>query len=206
MPLAKLFKFSRRHHWGRHQLLFRADDPATALYRVTSGVLAVSIAMPDARRQIVVFLFPGDICGLVQSNGRYAFDCEAIGDATTHAVGMRHVCKLTISDPDIAEALKKDMSRTDTRIADQIVAVGQLHAKERILYFLRRLSQSYAERGMPTHPLPLPMTRRDMADHLGMRLETLSRALAELKRRQLIDFHDSNTVVLNSEAVGRVLA
>jgi CRP/FNR family transcriptional regulator len=157
--------------------------------------------MPDARRQIIVFLFTGDPCGLVQSNGRYAFDYEAITETTTTcAVDMSHVRKLTISDPDVAEAVEEKMSRTDARLTEQLVAIGQLNAKERVVHFLRRLSQSYAERGMPTQPLLLPMTRLDIADHLGMRLETLSRVLTGLRRRQLIDLQDANTVVLNGRA------
>lgn len=198
--LAKLFEFGSRHCWRRHQMLFRAGDPARSLHRITSGVVAVSVAMPNGRRQIIVFLFPGDPCGLVQSNGRYAFDYEAITETTTRAVDMSHVHKLTISDPDVANALKEKMSRTDARLTEQLVAVGQLDAKERVVHFLHRLRQSYAERGMPTQPLLLPMTRLDIADHLGMRLETLSRVLTGLRRRQLIDLQDANTVVLNGTA------
>jgi CRP-like cAMP-binding protein len=195
--LAKLFESGSRHYWGRHQMLFRAGDPATSLHRITSGVVAVSITMPDARRQIIVFLFTGDPCGLVQSNGRYAFDYEAITETTTCAVNMSHVRKVTISDPDVARAVKEKMSRTEARLTEQLVAIGQLNAKERVVHFLRRLSQSYAERGMPTQPLLLPMTRLDIADHLGLRLETVSRVLTQLQRRDVIDLQDANTVVLS---------
>jgi len=197
--LAKLFELSDQHHWSRNQPLLRAGDAATSLHRVTSGVVAVSMAMPDARRQIIVFLFPGDICGLVQSDGQYAFDYEATTETTTCAVDMRRVRKLTASDPDIDEALRELMMRANNRIADQLVAVGQLSAKERLVYFLRRLGQSYAERGMLAHPLLLPMTRLDIADHLGMRLETVSRTLAKLQKRDVIDLQDSHTVVLNAD-------
>jgi len=202
--LAKLFEFSAQHHWGRRQLLLRAGDAATSLHRVTSGVVAVSTTMPDARRQIIVFLFPGDICGLVQSDGQYAFDYETITKATTRGVDMCHVRKLTRSDPHVADAVREKMSRSHNRVTEQLVAVGQLNGKERVVYFLRRLSQSYAERGMPMHPVVLPMARRDIADHLGMRLETVSRVLAQLQRRGFIALQDGDRVVLHSSIAGVV--
>ena len=198
--LAKVFEVHNRHHWVRHQLLFRAGDPATGLHKITAGVIAVSRAMPEARRQIMVFLFPGDICGLVQSDGRYSFDYEVIAEATTLAADMGRVSNLTSTNPDVADALKEKMLRAERRLTEQLVAVGQLNAKERVVYFLSRLRQSYAERGMPTEPLLLPMTRLEIADHLGMRIETLCRAFTGLKRQKLIDLPAANSVVLNETA------
>lgn len=198
--LARLFEVGSRHHWDRGQFLFSAGDPARSLHLITSGVAAVSRGIADGRRQILVFLFADDVCGLVQSNGRYVFDYEVITAATTRAVDMGHVRRLTSSHTDIAEAVKEKMFRTERRLAEQLVAVGQLNAKERVVHFLGRLSQSYAERDMPTDPLVLPMARRDLADHLGMRLETLSRAFTDLKRQGLIDLQDDYTVVLDGGA------
>jgi CRP-like cAMP-binding protein len=203
VPLVKLFESSARHHWGRHQVLFRADGSATNLHKITSGAVAISMAMSGARRQIVAFLFTGDICGFALSDGRYGFDCEAISRTTTCTISMSRVHELTISDPDVAEALERRLSRAYNRVAEHLVAVGQLDAKERVVYFLRRLCQSYTERGMPAAPLQLPMTRLDIADHLGMRFETLSRALTQLKGRHLIDLPDANTVVLNDRMINR---
>src|ERR1700759_2018649 len=81
----ELFKFGAHRHLQRHQMLFTAGRPVTSLHRVVSGVLARSIALPKGRRQIVDFLFTGDICNLVQSDGTHMFDCEAITDAVTCA-------------------------------------------------------------------------------------------------------------------------
>jgi CRP-like cAMP-binding protein len=169
-------------------------------------VVAVSTELPDARRQIIVFLFPGDLCGLVQSNGRYAFDYEAITETTTCAAGMSRIGPLANSNPDLAELLKDQLLRAHNRVSEQLVAIGQLSAKERVVYFLRRLGQSYAERGMPSQPLLLPMSRLDIADHLGMRIETLSRVLTQLQTQDIIDLQDANTIVLNSAATDLLVA
>jgi CRP/FNR family transcriptional regulator len=198
--MQKLFESCTRHQWIRGQVLFRADDPATNLYRVTSGVVAVSLAVADARRQIVAFLLTGDICGFVQTDGRYGFDREAITETTTCAIPMSRVHELTLSNPNVAEAMKTQMSRAHNRVAEQLVAVGQLDAKERVVYFLSRLEKSYADRGMLSHPLLLPMTRADIADNLGMRIETLSRVLRQLQSHGVIDLQGVHTVVLKGAA------
>jgi CRP/FNR family transcriptional regulator len=182
-------------------MLFTAGKPVTSLHRIVSGVLARSITLPKGRRQIVDFLFPGDICGLVQSNGSHMFDCEAITDATTCAFDASFLRKLTGASPDVA--IEEKVMRALKRTAEHLVTVGKLSAAERLLRFLHWLEEAYAERGLPTHPLALPMSRSDIGDYLGMQLETVSRAFARLKEQGLVDLPSAEHVVLHRQRVAR---
>jgi CRP/FNR family transcriptional regulator len=158
------------------------------------------MTMPNGRRQIVEFLFTGDICGVMQSHGEYAFDCEAIIKATTCAVDVSQLQKLVLADRDVARSVEKQILVLHRRIAEHLVVVGQLNAKNRLLDFLHRLRRVYAERGIPTDPLWLPMTREDIGDHLGMRLETVCRVFSELQERHLLDRPRFEQVVLGHPA------
>ena len=104
---SKLFEHGAQRQWARHQMLFAAGKPIKSLHRVASGVLARSIALPKGRRQIVDFLFTGDICNLVQSDGTHMFDCEAITDATTCAVDASVLRKFTGASVAIGKALEE---------------------------------------------------------------------------------------------------
>jgi CRP/FNR family transcriptional regulator len=180
-------------------MLFTAGRTVTSQHWVVSGVLARSIALPKGRRQIVDFLFAGDICNLVQSDGTHMFDCEAITDATTCAVDASSLRKLTGASPDIGKALKAEVLGALMRTAEQLVTVGKFSAAERLLRFLHFLEEAYAERGLPTHPLALPMSRSDIGDYLGMQLETVSRAFAKLKAGNLIGLVSTEQVVLHRQ-------
>jgi CRP/FNR family transcriptional regulator len=178
-------------------MLFAAGKPIKSLHRVASGVLARSIALPKGRRQIVDFLFTGDICNLVQSDGTHMFDCEAITDATTCAVDASVLRKFTGASVAIGKALEEEVLRALNRTAEQLVTVGKFSAAERLLRFLHLLEEAYAERGLPTRPLALPMTRSDIGDYLGMQLETVCRAFAKLKARDLVGSVSAEHVVLH---------
>jgi CRP/FNR family transcriptional regulator len=182
-------------------MLFDAGEPVTRFHKVVSGVLARSIALPKGRRQIVDFLFPGDICGLVQSNGCHIFDCEAITDATTWAVDARFLHKLTGASPDVA--IEDKVKRALKRMDEHLVVVGKLGTAERLLHFLHWLEEAYAERGLSTHPLALPMSRSDIGDYLGMQLETVSRAFGTLRKRGLVELPSFEQAVLHRRATSR---
>jgi CRP/FNR family transcriptional regulator len=187
-------------------MLFVAGAPVAKLQKIVSGVAALSVTMPDGRRQIVDFLFPGDICGFIQSRGSHMFDCEAITEATTCAVDVSRLRKLTVAYSNVDKAIDEEMALAVNRMAENVVAVGQLGTLERRLHFLRWLEEAYAKRGMPTQPLALPMSRSDIGDYLGMRLETVSRAFAKLKEQGLIELPSFERVVLHRQrAASRLL-
>jgi CRP/FNR family transcriptional regulator len=198
---SKLFEFGAQRRWARDQMLFTAGKPITTLHRVVSGVLARSIALSNGRRQIVDFLFPGDICGLVQSNGSHLFDCEAITDATTRAIAADCLRK-SVGSPGIGKVIDDEVMRAVKRTAEHLVTIAKFGTGERLWHILLWLEKTYAERGLPTHPLALPMSRSDIGDYLGMESESVSRAFAVLKKRDLISLISAEQVVLRGQRWG----
>jgi CRP/FNR family transcriptional regulator len=193
---SKLFESGAQRQWARHQMLCTAGKPVTTVHQIVSGVLARSITLSNGRRQIVDFLFTGDICGLVQSNGSHMFDCEAITDATTCGLDASFLRKATGARPDVGKAIEEEVVRALSRAGEHLVTVGKLSTVERLLRFLHWLEEAYAERGMPTHPLALPMSRSDIGDYLGMQQESVSRAFAKLKEQDVVDQVSAAQVLL----------
>jgi CRP/FNR family transcriptional regulator len=199
----ELFDLGVQQRWPRRQALFRAGDPHGAIFKVTSGMVALSKQMPDGRRQILDFLLPGDICGFLETGEAHAFDCEAVTEATTCSFDRARLQAFSALHHEVAAAIRQAMVERLQRMATHMASVGQLSSTARLANFLCTLSQAYSAHDIQTRPLSLPMKRTDIADHLGLRLETVSRAFSKLKDRQLIDMVDDERVVLDQSLVAR---
>ena len=168
------------------QPLFHEGDPATRVFTVTEGALKLYKLLPDGRRQVVGFMFPGEFLG-ISVDDEHAFTAEALGSA--------ELCGFPRSRVDGFVAKHTAMERELYRLAAhelaaaqaQMVLLGRKTATERLGSFLMTLLER-AEKaaGHATRMIDLPMSRADIADYLGLTKETVSRVLAELKRRRLI--------------------
>lgn len=167
------------------QTLVDQGDRKTNVYTVTGGMLRLSSALPDGRRQITGFLLPGDYFGLAD---------DEIHNQTAEAVTSSSLCSFSVSEmealtqrfPKLKDRLYQ-MARTALRQAqDNQLVLGRLTPLEKLAFFLIALSQRVAAHRQSATPLRLPMPRTDIADYLGLTVETVSRSFSELKKRGLI--------------------
>lgn len=181
-----------------HRLLFQEGDPAEHVYTVTTGQLSLSLSLPDGRRQITEFLGPGDFIGL-------GLD----GDMTHHILTAEtltevHVCRFPRGA--FARAMEQSaplgrrvLSFASRRIAaagEQQLMLGRKTAVERVASFLLRAARRNEDRGAPASPLTLAMTRNEIADHLGLTLETVSRGFSRLRQLGVIRLDGADRVTL----------
>ena len=102
--LRRLLALGGIRHWKRHETLFRAGDPMTSFFKIRTGIVAVSRALDDGRRQIVAVRAPGDCVGYLDSDGKYAFEGEALTDVeacawrTFFARSMRSIASATSAE------------------------------------------------------------------------------------------------------------
>lgn len=165
--------------------LFDEGEPANHVFNVTGGTLKVYKLLPDGRRQVTGFLFPGDFLGLA-NHDIYAYSAEAI----THAA----LCRFSRSKLEgLLERFPKMQSRLlgvashELAVAqEQMLVLGRKTAKEKIATFLLSLSRRAAERGQTDNPVMLPMSRTDIGDYLGLTTETVSRTFTQLRTAGLI--------------------
>ncbi|NWG47454.1 MAG: helix-turn-helix domain-containing protein [Alphaproteobacteria bacterium] len=166
------------------ETLFTESEEARAFYTLTEGVIRLSRLLIDGRRQITDFVFPGGFFGLTVS-GRYDDTAEAVTDARLCRLSRAQLLRAARELPELDWKLL-ELTETDLAHArDHIVCLGRRSALERIALFLVHLAGSAAD-GSAAFDLKVPMTREDMADYLGLTIETVSRGLAELRRRGVI--------------------
>jgi CRP-like cAMP-binding protein len=171
----------RKCHRG--QEICRQGQPAEYWYRVTSGTARRCVAQPDGRRQIVELLLPGDFFGFTALN-EYDSTVEAVAEDTIVAsYPRRRVELLAEGDPQLSREIHQVMFEALSRLQAQLMILGRITATEKVSAFLLTM----AERSDQTlNRVDLPISRYDIADYLGLSVETVSRSLTSLKNRGLI--------------------
>jgi CRP/FNR family transcriptional regulator len=199
-----LFRTGTRQRWRRREYLFRAGTKVGAVFKLTSGIVAVSRSLSDGRRQILSFVMSGDLCGLQDVDGLHDFDGEAITDVETCSFNREGFNNFVSRNRDVADEYRRYLLGSLSLLGGHLGAVGQLTSTERVAYFIDEMITLATERHIQTHPLALPMRRVDIADYLGLRLETVSRAFTKLKKRNIIELNDEEVIVLDIERLGRL--
>ncbi len=197
----ELFGIAKVESWARRQRIFRAGDPIESIFKVTSGMAALSKVLPDGRRQVLDFFLPGDLCGFFELGKVQAFDCEAITETTTCSFDRDRLQLFSKRHAAVAEAVRHATANRLKRAALHMAVLGQLTSTERGASFLCCLATAYGEHDVRTSPLALPMNRTDIADYLGLRLETVSRAFSRLRQRRCIELENDAFVVTDQAAL-----
>ena len=182
--------------WKKREVLFRAGEPIGAFFKIRSGVVAVSRTLDDGRRQIVAVRAPGDCVGYLDVDGKYAFDGEALTDVAACAFDRRRFDDFAAQHPDLAAAVAEALSAALRQWGEHMLVLGQLRSTERVARFLAEIETLYQRRHVSVRPLSLKMSRTEIADYLGLTIETVSRAIGKLKNRSVISLMGSDEVVV----------
>ena len=181
--------------------IYRESTPASSLYKVISGTVRTFKALSDGRRQIRAFYLPGDIFG-VETGPEHAFSAEAITDAKLLVIEREAVVALAARDNDVARQLWSLTSRELKHARNHVLLLIQ-RAQERVAGFLLEM----ADRAPAGDEIELPMPRQDIADYLGLTIETVSRMMTHLEKGAAIALPTSRRVVLrNRSALKRINA
>lgn len=189
-----------------NEMLVEEGEPKLRDYSLTSGMLRIYTSLPDGRRQIAGFLFPGDFLGLADDEV-YSLSAEAVVPSALCAFSAKEMERLMERFPKLKERLDQ-MTRLALRTArDNQLVLGRLAPVEKLASFLLVLSARAEKRGeKPTNPVHLLMNRTDIADYLGLTIETVSRSFTKLKTQGLIQLRDANTVEILSRRSLAVVA
>ncbi len=175
-------------------------EPNESLFVVVNGSFRLSKMLEDGRRQVTGFLFPGDFAGVrpTQSN---AYSAEALEDSTVCCFPHRFLDEASIESPGVKDRLIARGQTEYHKAQDHIVLLGKKTAEERVLSFVALVDKAIGcDEGAGKRRVPLPMPRQDIADYLGLRLETLSRTLTTLKRNgRFLDLTRHDVVVANPD-------
>ena len=186
-----------RRSFAKGEELFADGDKAECFFKVVSGTVRTCKLLSDGRRQIDAFHLPGDMFGL-DSGQDHCFSAEAVDDVVVEAYRRSHFTSLMHDNPAFGDQLMSSTLRSLERAHEHMVLLGRKNAQEKIASFLLDL----AERLERTDRLDLPMQRTDIADHLGLTIETVSRTLAQMVRDGLIKLAAAGRTIILSEKTG----
>ena len=166
-------------------------DPAENMFWISAGVVKVYRTLADGRCQITGFLFPGDFLGLA-SDDAYASGAVAVGPVTVSRFPRKKVEQLVAASPLVARLLLRCTCGELNAAQNQMLLLGRKTASEKVASFVMQvLDRTDSDR------IVLPMTRTDIADYLGLTIETVSRTLTHLREDDVIAVHRAEIRVLD---------
>jgi CRP/FNR family transcriptional regulator, nitrogen fixation regulation protein len=178
----------------RNSEIYGEGEPATYVYKLISGTVRTSKVLSDGRRQIGAFYHPGEIFG-IEAADDHTFCAEAITDATVLVIKRSALDAAAQCDGQVARELWSATARELARAQNHLLLLIQT-AKERVAGFLLEM----ADREPGSSAVELPMSRQDIADYLGLTIETVSRTLTQLEIKAAIELPRSRHIVLRNRA------
>jgi CRP-like cAMP-binding protein len=183
----------------RNEEIFAEGAPTQHCYFVVSGCLRTVKLMEDGRRQIGEFLLPGDLFGW-DALDEHDFSTEAVTPVTLRRYDRALLETFADRDRDFARRLR-ELTSGQLRVArERMVTLGRKTATERIASFLLEMAERGSSSGKGQ--IDLPMNRTDMADHLGLTIETVCRVLTQLRQHGTIAVDRTRIAIRDRLALG----
>lgn len=185
-------------HFVSDNEVYAEGDEATSFYRVVSGVVRTCKFLSDGRRQIEAFHVAGDVFGL-EAGVEHRLSAEAVSDCTVMSYRRSGLETLIAGDDGLAQQFFAYAMQCVVRAQDHSLVLGRPSAAQRVAAFLLEL----ADRSPGGQIIELAMTRQDIADYLGLTIETVSRTLSQFEREAMIARPAARRIMLRNLAALR---
>lgn len=193
----QLTAMGERAPYVAQEILFAQGAPATKCFSVIEGVVCVHRTAPDGRRQITGFALPGDMLEIATQDC-HEVSAASIGPAVVWQIARESFAHYTSHRPYLLSEIVALMAAEITDAHDKMFSLGRRAADEKVAVFLCCWRDRLARLGDDVDPLPIPMSRRDIADHLGLTVETVCRTLAKLERSGAIEIMSGRIRLLDA--------
>jgi CRP/FNR family transcriptional regulator, anaerobic regulatory protein len=189
-----------RRRVRRGETLFRAGDAFDALFPIRLGFFKTRVTTDDGREQVTGFPMPGDILGFdAISIGRFQCDAIALEDAEVCVVPFEKLESLSREFTALQHQLHRVLSREIVRDQGVMLLLGTMRAEQRIATFLLNMSQRLEQRGFSAREFILRMTREEIGNFLGLKLETVSRAFSKLQDEGVISVEQKKLAIADKK-------
>jgi CRP/FNR family transcriptional regulator len=194
--LRELESLGRHVHFASCDTVFAQEEMTTSFYNLLKGVMRLYKLLPDGRRQIVGFALPGDFLGMATST-RHSFSADAIGSVAVCRFSRTSFVRFIEDKPHLLRCINELAVRELSQAQDHMVLLGRRSAKEKVATFLIGWRDRLAQLKGPAKTVPLPMSRQDIADYLGLTIETVSRTFTKLDRDGVIEIMPGSVSLLD---------
>jgi CRP/FNR family transcriptional regulator len=191
----RLKAIATNRSYATEDTIFSAEDPASIVGTIVRGAVKTYKLLPDGRQQVVGFLFPGDFVGSAVFKTNRCF-AEALSPVDVCVFPYAPLQRLMTEMPALEHQMLK-LAHDDLDLAQEwMLLLGRKTAQERVATFLCLLFEKAKRRGHCGAPIDLPMNRSEIADYLGLTIETVSRQLSKLKQAGVIAILGSHAIEL----------
>ena len=177
----------------RNVEIFGESEPAEFFYQVISGAVRTYKMLEDGRRQIGGFYLPGEVFGL-EAGEEHGFGAEAVVRSVVRVAKRSSILSMAERDTSLAQALWTAAAGGLRAAQEHMLVLGRKTAEERVATFLLDIARREQSREM----IELPMSRQDIADYLGLTIETVSRTMTLLESEAAIALPNARRVVVKS--------
>lgn len=196
--LTEFANLSRASCYAPRATLMAEGEPSTSVFNITQGMVRLSKSLPDGRRQIIGFGLPGDFLGL-DLEGQYSFTAVAVDHASACRFPRKTFMEELGSKPSLMARLHAITAHELTLAQEHMVILGRRSAEEKLAAFITGLRARLSRVSPVGAHLPLAMSRQDIADYLGLTIETVSRTFGKLAKAKVLVVTPDGVRILNEE-------
>ncbi len=196
--LRSLRQYAMRQSFARNEVIFEEGDAARTIYKIISGTVRLCRHTEDGRRHIAEFLLPGDVFGIVEGK-EHPLTAEAVTEVTLTSYPRANFDRLVEANPSAQANVMGHMSLNLASARHHHFVLSCQNARERVMSFLVRLAARTDV--FAGDRLDIPMGRQDIADHLGLTIETVSRSIGALKADGCISVPNAHQLILRNTSV-----
>jgi CRP-like cAMP-binding protein len=179
--------------YDRNNEIYGDGEPSEYIYKVVSGAIRIYKILDDGRRQINGFYLPGDIFGIEVTDSHH-FSAEAVVKSRLLVVKRTTILALAARQHEIANELWSVTARELGHVQNLMITLGRKNAHERVAAFLLEMAKRFRNL-----TIELPMSRQDIADYLGLTIETVSRTFTQLETERAIELPVSRRVIVRNK-------
>jgi CRP/FNR family transcriptional regulator, anaerobic regulatory protein len=183
--LRKFQKLATPVNFRSGETIFSHGEVADAVFGLSRGLVRLYRQLPDGRRQVLAFALPGHFLGIPLVE-RYTLSADAIGEVVLSRFSRADLAAFIEASPNAMRLMIRSAARELDIARDQLLILGKGSAEQKVAIFLASWRNRLARTRGLSATIPLPMRRQDIADFLGLTLETVCRELGKLAARNAI--------------------
>jgi len=190
----------------KNDFLYRDGDKSLALFAVRSGCVKTMTESPNGDEQIVGFHLPGEVLGLDGfAEGSYTCNAVALETSSVCELPLDQLESLCHKVPGLQKQMRRIMGKEVSSDHKLLLLLGKMTAEERLASFLLSLSSRMEERHWKENEFNLAMPRQDIANYLGMAVETVSRLFATFQNEKIIDVDRRHITILDMQQLKTIV-
>jgi len=194
-----------RQSVNKNDFLYRIGEPLKSIYAIRSGSFKTYLTNPDGTEQIIGFSLPGELLGLdAISENQHSCSSKALETSNVCEIPFERLESLARDIPNLQHQLFRLMSKEIQQDQNLMLLLAQMPAETRLASFLLGMSERLNKRGYAANEFNLSMSRGDIANLLGMAVETISRLLGHFQDDGLLRVERKHITILNLDRLRKL--